>query len=452
MILARTATAVLLALTASLAGLTAPAMAAESDVITWSVRPGDESGADGRSWIEHELDPGESIVEHLVVTNHGDAAVAFRLNAADGYFTDKGRFNILPVGGTSTDAGTWIELSTQSVEVGPGASESVSFRITVPDDATPGDHPAGVSASVLLDGAGEVKVDSRVGFRVMSRVTGELHSVAVATGAGSFTGSINPFEPGDMAVHYSVANEGNTRLQVQPDVTLTAPFGLWSTTVQGQALTEIAPGERRDGTIAVPGIWPAFLYTIDVDTDVAPVADGLEIGTVESPGTTVTAMAIPWSQLVALVLIAGVWTLWHIDRRRKKNLIAQLSAQVNAQQAADAAASSPAASRVAPSASAAVFIAAGVVAASLFVVTPAQAGADTAEDPGGVEISVTIDENSGSEAPEEPSPQGPDGPDALPATGGDSTAALLLSGAAGALLIGGATLFRRSSRARARLK
>ena len=106
--------------------------------------------------------------EHLLVRNLSTTAVTFQLTAADGYFTSNGRFNMLTSDRSSTDAGTWITMQ-DSVRVASGADAIVPFTVTVPENATPGDHPAGVAAGVR-SGKGEVGVESRVGFRVMTRV------------------------------------------------------------------------------------------------------------------------------------------------------------------------------------------------------------------------------------------------------------------------------------------
>jgi len=153
-----------------------PAHAAEDGTITWSVRPADEHGPDGRSWVEQELDPGASVVEHLAVRNLSNEIVTFGLVAADGYFTDKGRFSMLPAGEESIDAGTWINVA-ESVTVEAGQTVVVPFSVTVPERAEPGDHAAGIAASIRSVQSAEgtqLGVESRVGFRVMTRVAGEL--------------------------------------------------------------------------------------------------------------------------------------------------------------------------------------------------------------------------------------------------------------------------------------
>lgn len=163
--------------------------------VTWMVRPSDGVGEDGRSWIELDLEPGESVEEHLLVRNLSPDAQTFRLTAADGYFTDTGRFNMLTSDRQSVDAGTWIALP-DSVVVASGADVVVPFTVTVPADATPGDHAAGVAAGIRSGGGDQVGIESRVGFRVMTRVAGSLAPSAGAAVDGSYDGTWNPFEGG----------------------------------------------------------------------------------------------------------------------------------------------------------------------------------------------------------------------------------------------------------------
>lgn len=225
--------------------------AESSDAVTWSVRPGDQNGEDGRSWVEWEADAGEQRSEYMVVTNHGEADVEFQLSAADGYFTDTGRFNMLPADEESVAAGTWIDVP-ESVVVPAGGAETVPFTVTVPENATPGDHAAGVAASIRSTGSGSVGVESRVGFRVMTRVAGELQPQLGAAASGTYTGEINPFSSGSIDVAYEIENTGNTLLRTQPEVEVSGPFGLGSHTVTGEEIAEIAPGRPAAEPCACP--------------------------------------------------------------------------------------------------------------------------------------------------------------------------------------------------------
>lgn len=324
--------AVLAVLTVAATSVVTGALAAavhqapEDHAVTWSVRPGDENGEDGRAWVEWAADPGQTRTEHLVVTNHGADPVEFRLSAADGYFTGTGRFTMLASDQESVAAGRWIELPA-SVAVPAGATEVVPFTVTVPDDAEPGDHAAGVAASVHVTGGGEVGVESRVGFRVMTRVTGELAPSLGLAASAAYTGEVNPFEAGAVEVAYELGNTGNTRLNARPEVSVSGPFGLGERTVRGAEIVEIAPGETRHGAVRLPHAWPLFTYDVSVEAQPRPVSDELAFDGAERAGAHTTALAVPWPQLVVLTL-AALLTAWSVrhrraDRRRTQELVAR---------------------------------------------------------------------------------------------------------------------------------
>ncbi|MFD2795153.1 WxL protein peptidoglycan domain-containing protein [Promicromonospora vindobonensis] len=328
-----------LTLVAASALVAAPATAAEDDVVTWSVRPGDENREDGRAWVEWAADPGQSRTEHMVVTNHSDDAVEFQLSSADGYFTDNGRFNMLPSHQESVAAGTWIELP-ESVTVPAGAAEVVPFTVVVPDDAEPGDHAAGVAASVRSTGGGEVAVESRVGFRVMTRVLGELAPSLGLTASASYTGNANPFEPGAVEVAYELENTGNARLNARPEISLSGPFGLGELTLRGEEIVEIAPGETRHGTVRFPDAWPLVAYDVTVVAQPLPISDELSFDGAERGSAQTTVLAVPWPQLLVLVL-AGLLTTWSVwrrrrDQRRTEQLVAQAREEAREEALAEA--------------------------------------------------------------------------------------------------------------------
>ncbi|MBD8078043.1 hypothetical protein [Cellulosimicrobium arenosum] len=303
---------------------------AAEDTITWSVAPADADGLDGRRWVEQTADPGETIDEHLAVTNFADVPATFSLTAADGYLTDKGRFNMLPADRESVDAGTWISVQ-DDVEVGPGETVVVPYTVSVPDNATPGDHPAGIAASVSSTGSDEggnsVGVTSRVGFRVMTRVTGEVDPVlAVQDLRASYSPSWNPFAAGDLRVTYDVVNEGNIRLGAESKVETTGPFGIASQGLAGSAVAEVLPGGELPDTVGVDGVWPLFRYTTTVTITPTPVDEDQIDAPLEPVEVTVTTWAIPWPQLL-LIAIVVVLVLGIRDdrRRRRKRLDAMLA-------------------------------------------------------------------------------------------------------------------------------
>lgn len=321
-----------LSATLGLLGLSSVAHAddAPSDAVSWSVSPADGTAEDGRHSIEREIDPGESVEEHIIVRNLGAGDVVFSLTAADGFYTDAGRFDMLPSGQESTDAGSWIAIP-DSVEIPAGGSSVVAFTITVPENAEPGDHAAGVAASVRsvekdASGRAGVGVESRVGVKVITRVGGEIvPAFAVQNVHAEYQGDPSPFRPGGLTVTFDVQNTGNARMSTEGTLSVAGrdvPFP-----ASGEPAQVLLPGETRAFTVKVDAVWPLFL--IGGDLTVAPVPASLdgEALVVEPSRTPLAVWAMPWPQLlvlagVTLLVLALLWNRIR-SRRRMDELISQ---------------------------------------------------------------------------------------------------------------------------------
>jgi len=321
-VIAQAAAAVLFGLLLDLPSTATAAAADDSDAaVTWSVQPADEAGPDGRPWIEQTLDPGESVVEHVAVHNFSDHEVAFGLAAADGIFNQNGRFNILPSDQPSTAAGTWIDIA-DSITVPAGETAVVPFTITVPTNAEPGDHAAGVAASMVSTSTGEggasVGIESRVGFRVMTRVTGSLVPGATIENLTTpYHRSWNPFAAGDLTVEFDVVNTGNTRLRVTGVATSGGHTATFPPEDQPQ---ELLVGDIRHFSAKVADVWPLVLVPVSITVDPEVIVVNGEAAELASLSAATTAAAVPWPQFivlagVALILVALLWQRRHSKRR-----------------------------------------------------------------------------------------------------------------------------------------
>ncbi|MCJ1708826.1 hypothetical protein [Microbacterium sp. VKM Ac-2923] len=298
-----------------------PAQAGESadagDTVTWSVEPADASGPTGEPWTELTLDAGQSVTEHMSITNRGLVDVVFQLSAEDGYFTDTGRFNMLRADEASVDAGTWISIA-DSVEVRAGDSVILPFRVDVPADATPGDHPAGVAASIRT-GDSTIGVESRVGFRVMTRVRGDLApALSVTDQTAIYTPSWTPFRPGSLTVTSTIVNSGNTRLGALPRVTTAGPLGVFAIDTTPAQIPEFAPGESRVIATVVPEVWPTFVTQVGTTAEAVAVVGAEPLPEVAATAQS-TVATIPWSHLLLLAMLALAFALlrWRGTARRR---------------------------------------------------------------------------------------------------------------------------------------
>lgn len=311
-------------------GLTAVPASAQSTpeppAERWAVSPSGENGPDGRRAIEHSLDPGESVTDRIAVRNVGEETVTFALAAADGFYTRTGRFDMLAPGQESVAAGTWISIP-ETVTVEAGETEVVEFTVQVPERTEPGDHAAGITASVTTlqeaeDGT-NVGVVSRIGVRVLTRVTGEVAPAAAVENVDTtFDLSWNALEPGAAAVTFEVVNEGNTRLFAEGIVEV----GGQEVAFPGpdESRQELLPGDTREITVEVDDVWPLVRVPVEV-TLTAEVAtmDG-STSTLEPIVAESAVWAMPWPQLMVLlgvVLLLGAVVGGRRRSRRRLNTL-----------------------------------------------------------------------------------------------------------------------------------
>ncbi|XVQ83693.1 hypothetical protein ACQP2K_33385 [Microbispora siamensis] len=291
---------------------------------TWSVVPADAGGPDGRSVIDIELASGQQVTEHIAVINRSTQPVDFSIDANDGYLTSKGYFDMRPSDATPTDGGSWVEVPDK-VTIAGGATAVVPVKVSIPQNATPGDHPAGVTASVETI-SGQVRVQNRVGVRLNIRVTGNfVAKVAVSGVRADYTWSWNPFAAGTVEVTYTVANVGNVRLAPDSRI-LTSTFAGesgWDDTSEAKA-REIMPGGSRTFTARVTGAWPLGPIDTTIMAIPSPAGKPLPGVTAERVAIDTTVWAIPWPQLALLALLVLAFLAIRVTSRRRRRRIEKL--------------------------------------------------------------------------------------------------------------------------------
>lgn len=115
-------------------------------VANFTLLPYDPSGVAKKTYFVINARPGETIEQQLRVTNTGNAAGTARLTPVDATTGQSGGVVYLSPGQKQHNVGPWITMSTQQVTIAPGGSEVVQFQVTVPANATAGEHVAGIVA------------------------------------------------------------------------------------------------------------------------------------------------------------------------------------------------------------------------------------------------------------------------------------------------------------------
>jgi hypothetical protein len=306
----------------------APAPAAPADdVLSWAVAPTDSAElGGGRPHFDYALEPGARVEDAITVVNRGSEPLTLAVYAADAFTTASGQLDLLAAGQPSTDAGTWVALAQDSVTVPVGGSVDVPFVVSVPADARPGDHTAGIVTSSASQGGGTVTLDRRLGARMYVRVAGELAASVAVEDLATAVSTGWPFAPARLRVTFTVHNTGSARVVASPLVAVDGPLVAAGMPVGASELPELLPGERRAVAVDLPGVWAAGPVTVRAEARAQPVGLGPTAAVASS--AQVGATVLPWASVVVVVLVLACAVLVPVlvVRRRTGRAPAEVSA------------------------------------------------------------------------------------------------------------------------------
>jgi hypothetical protein len=292
------------------------------DAQTWSVQPAGKDGADGRPSYDYSLPAGASITDHAQINNFSQQPLTLRVYSHDAINTPSGGFTLLPSDEPPADVGAWIGLD-EEVTVPAEDSVVVPFTLTVPDNATPGDHPGGIVASLTREGTdaegNPVLVDHRVGARIYLRVNGDLNPALQVVGlTTTYSRSLMPFSLGRVTVTYQLRNTGNTRLRGQQTVKVSGLFGLGDRSLTLATVPEILPGQTIAAGADIAGVWPLVRLSTDLTVEPEPPPRFGQDPNPPAVSASTTTWALPWPELSVLLLAGLVVWLAVAQRRRRK--------------------------------------------------------------------------------------------------------------------------------------
>lgn len=294
---------------------------------SWSVAPSTAKGPDARTHFSYDgIKPNTVVYDYVGITNFSTRPVTFRVYASDGITTTAGSIGLAPTKQQAVDIGAWVHLAHNTVTVPARARVNEPFTLSVPANATPGDHVGGVIASVTqVTQGGKVARDDRVGTALYLRVAGPLHPMfgVESVSANGYHGTVNPFGGGGTTVSYTVHNTGNVRLSGAQTVTVTGPFGITLATARPTALDEVLPGDSVRVTAHLSGVFPAGPLDVHVAVDPTPVPGSPRMTVTPQPGSyTLGLWAMPWPQLLLLILLLAIGfgaVRWRRERRRRQD-------------------------------------------------------------------------------------------------------------------------------------
>jgi hypothetical protein len=328
---AKTLAVVALALGATVLGA-GSASAAGPDDVTWTVRTASNDFGGNRTSYRYDIKPGATIKDNLVVANRGKDALTLGVYAADGFTTEAGQLDLVTKGAKSTAVGAWVHAGKDSVTIPAGKTVKVPFTVTIPENATPGDHAGGIVTSLVQPDATEtINVDRRLGIAIKLRVDGDLKPGFAIDGLkADYRGTLNPAGKGDADVTYTIRNTGNAILSGSASTSIIGPFSKFKVDGAEQSTpTQLLPGETWKVSERISGVAPAGRLT--TTTKLVPVIiDAAGSSTALPPVTaTATSWALPWTLiLLVLLLLVGIIGLVRISRRNRARRKAREDARV----------------------------------------------------------------------------------------------------------------------------
>lgn len=276
---------------------------------TWSIQPASADGADSRPhFVYDNVEPGATISDFVLIRNLSDEELTLAVYASDALNTTRGGFDLLPADTAPVGLGAWVETAEDTVTIGPRDSVIVPFSIHIPENATPGDHAAGIVAVFARSGAdsggGQVSVHYRVGTRIYLRLSGELApALSITDLSVSYSGTLSPTKGGDLNVAFTVSNDGNMRLTGEPRIEVTGPLGIGLQEAFLEPLPELLPGSTYTVEAVVAGVVP--LLRANARIVIEPQAVGGDGPAVLTVSQAAGSWALPLPQLAVLVLIGG---------------------------------------------------------------------------------------------------------------------------------------------------
>ena len=287
-----------------------------ADAGNFAVQPSGPNGPGGRDYFIYTLKTGKTFGDTVAVSNLGTTTATFAVYATDALTTKDGSFSLLREQDKPKDVGTWMQLGATQYTLEPGKRVDIPFKISVPSDATPGDHVGAIVAQRITDpndpnsGIG-LNVRVRVGARVYVRVDGPVTpSLSVDSMTVRYDTPASPFSSADAHINYTVTNTGDIRLSPTALLNISGVFGLGKRTLPDRQIPELLPGSSIQIAEVVHGVKPDLRLTTSL--------------TLEQPGQPVVVRAsidqwaVPWLGVLVIGLVLVSIIAQRIWARRRR--------------------------------------------------------------------------------------------------------------------------------------
>lgn len=316
--------AAILLLTGSASAAPAAVPSATVTPAVFGIGPASATKVDGRPYYYYLTGPGGSLQDHVAIVNVGTAPLTVTVYPTDAGNSADGSFAFPTASTKPQEVGTWIRVGIpddhRTVTVKGRTTLIFPVTVTIPTNATPGDHAGALIASLqgeVTNAQGQlIHLDQRVATRVFVRVSGPLHpKLAIENLKASYHGSLNPFAKGDVTVTYTVHNVGNVKLGGLQAVTVTGLLGTSASAPSVPNVPLLLPGGSASQSVTVHGVLPTVWETAQVTVRATALPSDSD-GPVGPWTATTHVWAVPWGLILLLLLLVGCVVAWRRLRRR----------------------------------------------------------------------------------------------------------------------------------------
>jgi hypothetical protein len=197
------------------------AAAAGSDSAAFGLRPAtsDPSNPATQSYFVFGATPGQTIQSTVLVSNGGTLAGTVNLSSVDATTGATSGTVFLDTTTPPQAVGAWIHLDQQHLTLAPGEQRTVGFTVTVPTDATAGQHVGGLVAEDAAPKPATVSGDLRVNVRTLVQTAVQINLPGPRVDQVALGGVTAGGQPSDQTLLLALTNAGNQ--MVKPKGTLT---------------------------------------------------------------------------------------------------------------------------------------------------------------------------------------------------------------------------------------
>ncbi|MEA3344153.1 MAG: LysM peptidoglycan-binding domain-containing protein [Patescibacteria group bacterium] len=272
----------------------------------------------------HTLEPSAIQEEGILLVNNTEEQKTLQVYAVDSMVSSGGAFACKQMAEPKNDVGSWIELEELEVTLDSGTSEIVPFTITVPQNASVGEHNGCIviqEKKEKVEGQTGMTLSFRTGLRVAITIPGQITRKLEITGF-----SIESQKDGGFLLQPSVKNLGNVSIDADVQVVTRHLFGL--TKIKHGGKFPILRGETSNWNFEFKkpfwGGWYqssfALEYGEDLGTEIGKETGKQEIR-LEKPSVWFFSVPKPLAlaiEIIILLLIGFSGFLFWLSKKRKK--------------------------------------------------------------------------------------------------------------------------------------